>query len=240
MSHLHPAVQLVITLAGLWILATLFAQHLQRTLFIFTRSIVFATRAYYLLLFPGIVLHELAHVLVALMLRVRVLQVDLFRLRRNGDPRQGEVVVVRADPLRMSLIGAAPLLLGIPVVLTLLRIVDVPALGLSMASLDALRPIVRDPLRLLGLYALWAIANAMFPSAADRAAWRIIAIVIAAVAAVVLLSGQSINIPPQYVATAADAAGRLAAGLLPVLIGDAVLLVIVVLLGHVGMSWRRR
>lgn len=240
MSQLHPAVQLTITLAGLWILATLFAQHLQRTLFIFTRSTAFATRAYDLLLFPGIVLHELAHVLVALMLRVRVLQVDLFRLRRNGDPRQGEVVVVRADPLRMSLIGAAPLLLGIPVVLTLLRIVNVPPLGLSMASLDALRPIVRDPLRLLGLYALWAIANAMFPSAADRAAWRIIAIVVTGAAAVLLMSGQSIDIPPQYVATAADAAGRLAAGLLPVLIGDAVLLVIVILLGHVGMSWRRR
>ena len=240
MSQFHPAVQLAITLAGLWILATLFAQHLQRTLFIFTRSAAFATRAYDLLLFPGIVLHELAHVLVALMLRVRVLQVNLFRLRRKGDPRQGEVVVVRADPLRMSLIGAAPLLLGIPVVLTLLRIVDVPALGLSMASLDALRPIVRDPLRLLGLYALWAIANAMFPSAADRAAWRIIAIVAAVAAVVLLMSGQSIDIPPQYVATAADAAGRLAAGLLPVLIGDAVLLVIVVLLGYVGMSWRRR
>jgi hypothetical protein len=239
-SQLHPAVQLTITLAGLWILATLFAQHLQRTLFIFTHSTAFATRAYDLLLFPGIVLHELAHVLVARMLRVRVLQVNLFRLRRNGDSRQGEVVVVRADPLRMSLIGAAPLLLGIPVVLTLLRIVDVPALGLSMASLDALRSIVRDPLRLLGLYALWAIANAMFPSAADRAAWRIIAIVVAVTAAVLLMSGQSIDIPPRYVATVAEAAGRLAAGLLPVLIGDAVLLVIVVLLGHAGMSWRRR
>ncbi len=240
MSQFHPAVQLALTLAGLWILATQFALHLQRTVLIFTRSPLVATRTYDILLFPGIVLHEAAHVVVAALLRVPVLRVSLFQLRRNGDPRQGEVVVARSDPFRMSLIGAAPLLLGIPVVLWLLRLVEVPPLGLSLASLDALRPIVREPLHLLGLYAIWAIANAMFPSAADRAAWRVIAIVVMAIAAVVLWSGQSIELPAQYVTTATDIAARLAAGLMPVLIGDGVLLVLVVLLGRVGMALQRR
>ena len=125
-------------------------------------------------------LHELAHVLAAVLLRVRVHQVNLFQLRRDGDPRQGEVIVAHSDPLRMSLIGAAPLVVGISVILWLLRAVEVPAVELSVASMQALGPIAGDPLRVLGLYTIWAVANAMFPSAADRAAWHIIGIAAAA------------------------------------------------------------
>jgi hypothetical protein len=239
-SQLDPTVQLAVILTGLWVLATMLARHTQRTLLVFTRSPLFATRVYDILLFPGIVLHELAHVVVATLLRVHVLRVSLFQLRRSNDPRQGEVVVARADPLRMSLIGAAPLLLGIPVVLWLLRVIEIPPQGLSMASLEALRPIARDPLRVAGLYTIWAVANAMFPSAADRAAWRIIAVVGAALALVAWASGQSITLPPALLVSITVAAERLATGLLPVLIGDAVLLVVVVALGHVGMALRRR
>lgn len=240
MSQLDPTVQFGVILAGLWVLATLFAHHMQRTLLIVVRSPAFATRAYDLLLFPGIVLHELAHVAMAVVLRVPVLRVSLFQLRRPNDPRQGEVIVARADPLRMSLIGAAPTLVGIPVVLWLTRLIDIPTLGLNAAAWEVLRPMLSDPLRVLGLYTIWAVANAMFPSAADRAAWRVIAIIAGVIVGLLWASGQTITLPPSVVASVTTAAGQLAAGLLPVLLGDAVLLVLVIGLGRAGMALRRR
>lgn len=240
MSDFHPTVQLLATLAGLWLLSTLFAQHFQRAVLMFTRSPTAASRTYDLLLFPGVVLHELAHVALAIMLRVRVLRADLFRLRSKGDPRQGEVIVARADPLRMSLIGAAPLLIGVPVVLLLLRVVDVPPLGFSLDTLQALRPLVREPVRLLGVYVLWAIANAMFPSAADRAAWRIVGAVIILILIIATASGQQFEFPPALVQSLTQAALQLTGGLLPVVILDIVLVVTIVVMNELGRLMRRR
>ncbi len=56
----------------------------------------------------------------------------------------------RVDPLRMSLIGAAPLLLGIPLVLWLLSMLPVPPLGLQWAVVPG--RVSREPLHWLGLY----------------------------------------------------------------------------------------
>src|SRR3712207_6449637 len=92
------------TVAALWLLSMMLASNLQGFVLLLTRSPAAASVVYDLLVLPGVVLHEAAHLLAALVLRVRVIQVDLFRFRRPGDLRQGEVLVERVDPLRMSLI----------------------------------------------------------------------------------------------------------------------------------------
>src|SRR4028119_605145 len=104
---------LVLVLAALWGLGVVLAQHTQGLILLLGGSARVAVAACDVLVLPGVVLHELSHMLVAWLLGVRVLRVRLFQFRRLHDPRQGEVVVAHADPLRMSLIGAAPLLGGI-------------------------------------------------------------------------------------------------------------------------------
>lgn len=220
----------IATLGGLWLLASLLGRHLQSLLLLLTGSGAIASAVYDLLVLPGVVLHELAHVIAAFLLRVRVISADLFRFRRRGDARQGEVIVERADPLRMSVIGAAPLLLGVPAVLLILRWLAVPPLGLTAEALVALRPLLQEPLNLVALYLLWAVANTMFPSAADRAAWWIIGAVLLLIGALVALSGQRPALPVQALLALEQAAARLTGGLLPVLALDVILLAIVLAL----------
>ena len=232
MSGLPPAVVLLLTLAALGVLATQLAQHIQRLVLVLTRSPRVASGVYDLLLLPGIVLHEIAHIVVAVLLGVRVLRFDLFRFRRSGDTRQGEVVVARVDPLRMSLVGAAPLLLGVPVVLILLDLLSLPPLDFEAvrATIGALRPVMREPRNLLVLYLLWAVANTMFPSAADRAAWRIVVVVVGVVVLLVVLTGLRPTVPSGLLQTLQAGADRLARGLQPVVVLDLGLLLVVVAL----------
>jgi hypothetical protein len=227
-------------LAGLWFLAGLLAAHLQGLILILTRSAHAASVAYDLLVLPGVIVHEAAHIVVAVLLRVRVLRADLFRFRRGGDARQGEVIVERADPVRMSLIGAAPLLAGVALLLLLLRLMDVEPAGSLTAALDALRHLSRAPLNLLGLYLIWAIANTMFPSAADRAAWWVIGAIFSVGGTLLLLTGYRVTLPDSMQTHVLLTVERLTAGLLPVLLLDLGLLVVLVCLEWLAMRLTRR
>lgn len=231
---------LVGILAGLWLLAGLLAAHLQGLVLLVTRSAHTASVAYDLLVLPGVIVHEAAHIVAALLLRVRVLRADLFRFRRARDARQGEVVVERADPVRMSLIGAAPLLAGIGLLLLLLRLMEVEPSGSFAAALAVLRQLSRAPVSLIGLYLVWAIANTMFPSAADRAAWWVVGAVLAVGGTLLLLTGYRLTLPDTLQTRVLLTAERLIAGLLPVLLLDLGLLVALVILEWVAMHLTRR
>ncbi len=218
------------TLAGLWLLAGSLAARLQVLVLVVTRSPHSASIAYDLVVFPGVVVHEAAHLLAAFVLRVRILRADLFRFRRAGDSRQGEVIVERVDPLRMSMIGTAPLLLGIPLVLWLLSMLPVPPLGLQWDVVPG--RVSREPLHWIGLYLVWAISNTMFPSSSDRAAWWVVGVAASVAVALVALTGQSLSIPEHLQVRVLEAAARLTSGLLPVLVLDLVLLAALI-----GLQW---
>jgi hypothetical protein len=217
-------------LAGLWLLGVLLSRHIQGLILLLSNRPHVATMIYDLLVLPGVVLHELSHVLVALLLGLRVLQVNLFQFRSRHDPRQGEVVVTKADPLRMSVVGAAPLLGGIAVLLLLVRWIDPPTVGLDLAAVDQLRRQLRDPLTALGTYLIFAIANTMFPSEADRRAWWVVGAVLFVLAAVLLALGVRPELPPLWIERLAFQADQLTAALLPVLVVDVVILVVVLIL----------
>lgn len=231
---------LVGILAGLWFLAGLLAAHLQGLVLLVTRSAHTASVAYDLLVLPGVIVHEAAHIVAAVLLQVRVLRADLFRFRRARDARQGEVVVERADPLRMSLIGAAPLLAGIALLLLLLRLMEVEPSSSFDAALAVLRQLSRAPVSLIGLYLVWAIANTMFPSAADRAAWWVVGAVLAVGGTLLLLTGYRLTLPDTLQTRVLLTAERLTAGLLPVLLLDLGLLVVLVILEWLAMRLTRR
>jgi hypothetical protein len=216
--------------AGLWLLGVLLSRHIQGLILLLSNRPHIATMIYDLLVLPGVVLHELSHVLVALLLGLRVLQVNLFQFRSRHDPRQGEVVVSKADPLRMSVVGAAPTTLGIVVLLLLVRWIDPPTVGLDLAAFEQLRRQLRDPITALGAYLIFAIANTMFPSEADRRAWWVVGAVLLVLGAVLLALGVRPALPPLWIERLVFQADQLTAALLPVVVVDVAILVVVLLL----------
>lgn len=228
-------------LAGLWFLGTLLARHIQGLILLLSGSPGVATATYDVLVLPGVVLHELSHVLVALLLGIRVLSINLFQFRGRGDSRQGEVVVARADPLRMSLVGAAPLFGGIALLLLLVRWLAPPPVALDLAIIAQVGALLGSWRSALLLYLLFAVANTMFPSEADRKAWWAVGAALVVLATVLLLLGIRPELPSRWIALLVEQADQLVAALLPVIVVDlACLALVLVLETAVGRARGRR
>ncbi len=216
--------------AALWFLGALLSRHIQGLVLLLSGSARLATATYDVLVLPGVVLHELSHAAVALLLGIRVLSINLFQFRGQGDARQGEVVVAKADPLRMSFVGAAPLFAGVGCLLLLVRWLDPPVVALDLAAVGQVGTLLSHWSTALALYLLFAIANTMFPSEADREAWWIVGGALVLLAGLLFLLGIRPELPPRWVALLVAHAQGLAAALIPVIVVDVVCLAVVLLL----------
>lgn len=66
-----------------------------------------------LLFFPGTLIHELAHFFMAIVLFVRVGEIEFVPKLRDGSVKLGSVQIGVTDPFRRALIGLAPIFVGI-------------------------------------------------------------------------------------------------------------------------------
>lgn len=71
-----------------------------------------STYALSLLFLPGTLVHELAHVFMAMILGVGIGKIDLFPKINGEEVRLGSVEVYKSDPFRRFFIGVAPLFVG--------------------------------------------------------------------------------------------------------------------------------
>jgi hypothetical protein len=173
--------------------------HLQGLSLIASGSEQSALLLHYLLLLPGILLHELSHVVAARLVGVRARSLSLRpKSSRGGGLRFGSVTVAASDPIRESWIGFAPLLSGMLAILLLARWqfgVDSPpsltVYGIGRAFSQAMRA----PDALVGLYVMFAISNSMWPSESDRQPWGVVALVLGAIAVLAYVSGMFSAIP---------------------------------------------
>lgn len=98
-------------------------QHIQGLTFAVTGNPGCAVRALFLILLPGVLLHEASHWLVANLVGVRTGKVSIGLGKMRGKHFSlGSVTVERSDPLRESLIGVAPFLFGLLAVWLLMGI----------------------------------------------------------------------------------------------------------------------
>lgn len=159
-----------------------------------------AVVVYALVLLPGVLLHELSHWLTANLLGVRTGSFSIFPRRRpDGTVQLGYVEYYRGktlDPLRETLIGGAPLIVGTAVILLIaFYIFDLPTLVLAIETGDidvlslALGDLFRTDFILLWIYLIFAISNAMLPSASDRRAWPAFLLAMGALALILYLLG---------------------------------------------------
>jgi hypothetical protein len=197
---LMPILWVLITLPILLLSQRWIHRHLHGVAFLLTGNKNWALALYAIMLFPGVLLHELSHWLTATLVGVRTGSFSLLpRAKEDGTVQLGYVEYYKTGsvgPLRESLIGSAPLIFGTAVVLLIaLRIFDVESLGLALNSGDvddltlALSDLFVTGDILLWLYLLFAIGNAMMPSASDRRAWPAFALIMLVFATVVYLLG---------------------------------------------------
>jgi len=171
------------------------SQHLQGLALLLSGDQQIATLLYYLVLLPGIVLHELSHVLAAELVGVKTKRISLRpTAKRGGRVRFGAVTVGPSDPIRESWIGLAPLLSGSALILLLARwqfgVEPMPVL-----DPDVLLSCLQAPDAWLWLYLVFAISNAMLPSESDRQPWRPVLLFLALITGVFYVSGLAPQIP---------------------------------------------
>lgn len=106
------------------------------------------------LFLPGVILHELSHLLMASMLFVPTGEIEFLPEIRGDEVKMGSVSIAQTDPFRRFLIGVAPLLGGLGI-LFLLFLFFLPTL--TFVSWQAV----------VLLYAVFEISNTMFSSRKD-------------------------------------------------------------------------
>lgn len=128
---------------------------------------------YSVLTLPGILVHEIAHFFVAALVGLRTGAIELLpTLTPDGGVELGSVQVEKKDPIRLALVGLAPLLFGIPILLWLTTLVTPINTGDAIDVGSLVRNWLQFPHTVL-LYLLTSITLHMFPSRRDMNTWPV-------------------------------------------------------------------
>ncbi len=196
MSHLSPVLWLFLVFLPLLFLNRWINQHLRGTALLFFHREDMASLVYFALLLPGVLLHEASHWLMAKFLQVRTGKVTIGLNQKRGRLEMGSVRVAQADPIRSSLIGLAPLVGGSLAIFLIGRWalgIEGLAWVLSSGDASAIAAELWAALHVsdfwLWLYLIFAISNAMLPSATDRRSWPPVLIFLGVLAVLLYVTG---------------------------------------------------
>ena len=184
-------------LVPLILLQRLLHREIQAVFLILTRSPQLTMGVFSLIFLPGVFLHELSHFLMAKLLRVPTGRFSIFpQPLPDGRLQLGYVETAKADIVRDSLIGAAPLILGT------LFVAYVSVYQLDMRILwDTLRngqlnlfwmgvnALVYSKDFILWFYLTFVVSSTMMPSESDRHAWLELVVSVGVLFAIALLVG---------------------------------------------------
>lgn len=127
---------------------------LAQTFFRFTKSHKTVVNILAVLFLPGTIIHELSHLLVAGVILVPVGEIDVLPQVQEKGVRLGSVQIGQTDPFRRTIVGVAPVLVGIASILGILYFTQ-------SGSQLVLWQLV------LSLYLIFQIGNTMFSSKKD-------------------------------------------------------------------------
>ena len=114
------------------------------------------------LLLPGVIIHELAHLFIAVILFVPVGDME-FAPKKNGNGvKLGSVEIAKTDPIRRSIIGFAPIFAGLVLVVSAVYLFSANILFWQKQNLYLFTAVI-----LILIYLLFAISNTMFASKRD-------------------------------------------------------------------------
>jgi len=176
-------------------------RHIQGLGLLLTNNAQAAVLIYYLILFPGVFIHELSQWLLAQALRVKIKKFRLWPEEQQKVIRLGlvEIDQRRTDMYRSTAIGIIPLVVGVIIVSLIARAhFDIqPVLnGLQTGDLTLIGPGIKQltsaPDFWLWFYLVFAIANAMLPEPHDEVTWWLPVVGVAILAAVLIVLDNTI------------------------------------------------
>jgi len=248
-----PELSPSLTLLGVFILSLLtlywisqqVAYQIQSFFYHLTRSEDMVTVGIFLAYLPGVFIHESAHWLMARLLRLKTGKFRVWPQRRRGSIGMGSVSVQSGGAWRDSLVGMAPLIVG-SILITLIaqqvlfayHMTDAWSQGEWGVGLQAFWEGLGAQDGLLWAYLLFAIANAMMPSASDRQPFKSLLLYVVGAAALYLILG----LPSSPLTSALDWSApfllQFTGALLFTLLLDILVLVVLWLLTRVIMIFR--
>ncbi|MEZ4674316.1 MAG: hypothetical protein R2932_08750 [Caldilineaceae bacterium] len=149
--------------------------HLQSLIYLLTRSSDLTIVLFFLLLLPGVVIHEAAHWFAARLLGLKTGKFRVWPKKQGKYLGLGSVTVQRGNIWQDTMIGMAPLIVG-TALLALIgeHIFQVFYFSTALSgqrwvdSWRAFQQALQQPDGILWAYLLFAIGNVMMPSASDR------------------------------------------------------------------------
>lgn len=172
----------IIQIFLLFFLSRELTKSLSTILFKFINNRTFTIYILAIFFFPGVVVHELAHLIVANILFVKTGEVEFFPSLKGSEVKLGSVAVAKTDPIRRFLIGAAPILAG-------LLMITGSFIFLEFQPLNTLWK------QLLFGYILFVIGNTMYSSRKDMEGAIELFITLAVIFFVVYAFGIRIPLP---------------------------------------------
>lgn len=187
---LTPWILFAVTLTLLRLTQRWLERHLLGLGLLITGQTDSAVMVYYVVMFPGVFIHEVSHWLMAGILGVRTTRLVIWPERtETGRLRLGYLETETVEAWRNTLIGVAPIVSGLGLVLLLSHhMLNLPAFAAALAAADmaviipAVEDFIRTPDFWIWLYLMFTISNNMMPSGPDRRGWS------AVIVAVILLS----------------------------------------------------
>lgn len=153
----------------LFFLSKLLTKSLSKALLTFTKSSKITVNIIAFLFLPGVVVHELSHLLMAGILFVRTGEIEFMPEITKDGVKLGSVGIVKTDPIRRAIIGFAPVLVGTALVLGLIHFAVNSNSIVQTIELNGLLGIAIIAIIIaLIFYLLFAVSNTMFSSRADK------------------------------------------------------------------------
>lgn len=146
------------TLILLFLSSQLLTKALSVLLYRFTRSQKVVITILALLFLPGVIIHELAHLMTAGILLVKTGEIEFLPKIQGDSVKLGSVQIVATDPFRRALIGLAPMIVGIPILLFALSFLT--SLPVSWERNNVIQVLIAG-------YIVFEVGNTLFSSKKD-------------------------------------------------------------------------
>lgn len=234
-SLLTPWIELAGVLVLLYYVEKWVQSHLYGVGWVLTNHPKTATALYYLLLSPGVFVHEFTQYIVAGALNVKIKRVMAWpEAQEDGTLRLNFVQIKQSNWVQAAVISAAPFLVGIALVWAIsTRILGLDSLISALAAGDitlvgqALKNLARTPDFYLWLYLMFAISNAMLPTPADREGWPLLFAIFAVVIVFLVVIGTGKVLLETFTGPVAHGVRLLATALATVLVVETAAIVII-------------